>query len=426
MSLSLQIIFFALCVLLGFVFPPAFIGAVVLGFGIWSDMNKDPDAPAESLQKGGAGSRLYSEKDHFRQVSESPAEEAFFDAMVSAFNLDIRDRKRGRLTGDEGLTLDMQVEVMSYRLDFLIDKRLVVEIDGAAWHSSPEAQARDNMRDESLRNVGYHILRIPAKHALYSPNVAIQAVRDARVKIQLEDAQNLENRIHAAKHGGAPVGTPAAQLKEALRPKRLLSAVNEFSDGLSEFSANLEETLIKAKAQAEIDQAQAKRKWLEEEAQAIQDEADLKQLDRRWYFLSLIVKAEVERVMAKKNASQYDYEHIYGLYSRRVNEIKHALTVLDRKSEEEVRMPSFPSYWSKSSVDEEYPKVDHLKPKDRDAWLRWMELVKSEPSHDWLNEFEPTGTPNVALPPIGADVEAWRRKVQQIVEQHYPLPASLR
>lgn len=426
MSLSLKIIFFTLCVLLGFVFPPAFIGAVVLGFGIWSDTHKDPDAPAESLQKGGAGSRLYSEKDHFRQVSESPAEEAFFDAMVSAFNLDIRDRKSGRLTGDEGLALDMQVEVMSYRLDFLIDKRLVVEIDGAAWHSSPEAQERDKKRDERLREVGYHILRIPAKHALYSTNLAIQAVRDARVKVQFEDAQNLENRINAAKHGGAPVGTPAAQLKEALRPKRLLSAMNEFSDGLSEFSAKLEETAIRVKAQTEIDQARAKRKQLEEEAQEIQDEADLKQLGRRWYFLSLIIKAEVERVMTKKNASQDDYDHVYDLYNRRVNEMNHAVTVFDRKSEEEVRMPSFSSYQSKSPVEEEHPKVDHLKPKDRDAWLRWLEMVKSEPSHDWWNEPEPTGTTDVALPPIEADVEAWRRKVQQIVEQHYPLPASLR
>ena len=68
---------------------------------------------------------------------------SFLNAMVAAFEL---TPVNGRLKG-EGLTLQMQVPVMSYRLDFLIDDRLVVEVDGARWHSSPEAIERDAERD---------------------------------------------------------------------------------------------------------------------------------------------------------------------------------------------------------------------------------------------------------------------------------------
>lgn len=115
---------------------------------------------------------------HFQDRCESPAELAFLDAMASAFNL---TPDRGRLRGD-GLSLRLQVPVLSYRLDFLVDDDLVVEIDGALWHSSPEAKARDAARDEVLSAKGYRILRIPAKIALYKPAEAVRRVRQAQAE----------------------------------------------------------------------------------------------------------------------------------------------------------------------------------------------------------------------------------------------------
>ncbi|MCX2497706.1 hypothetical protein C9E85_15930 [Plesiomonas shigelloides] len=88
---------------------------------------------------------------------------------------------RGILCGN-GLTLDLQVKMPPYRADFVVDRWLVVEIDGAAYHSSPEAIARDKKRDEVMNARGYSVLRIPAKIVLYSPSKAMQIVRSAIAK----------------------------------------------------------------------------------------------------------------------------------------------------------------------------------------------------------------------------------------------------
>jgi very-short-patch-repair endonuclease len=67
-----------------------------------------------------------------------------------------------------------------YRADFLIDEKLVVEIDGAAYHSSPEAVARDRQRDADMRREGYSILRLPALVVLGNAAEAVRRVEAAR------------------------------------------------------------------------------------------------------------------------------------------------------------------------------------------------------------------------------------------------------
>lgn len=78
--------------------------------------------------------------------------------MIEAYQLAPRF---GSLVGKD-LKLDFQVEEGRYRADFLANDWLVIEIDGAAWHSSPEAQARDQLRDTYFEGLGYTVLRIPA------------------------------------------------------------------------------------------------------------------------------------------------------------------------------------------------------------------------------------------------------------------------
>jgi very-short-patch-repair endonuclease len=128
----------------------------------------------------------------FQCACESPAEVAFLDAMVAAFDL---KPDMGRLAGD-GLTLQMQVAVTNYRLDFLIDEGLIVEVDGARWHSSVEAIKRDAARDKVLSAKGFEILRIPAKTPLYDPKGAIALVRTARMQwlAQKTRARGLEQQ----------------------------------------------------------------------------------------------------------------------------------------------------------------------------------------------------------------------------------------
>lgn len=229
MSVSLKILGFAFLVILGFASPIFFFFAIFSAVDIYSDLKKDHDAPDINVEQEGASSRLYKVKQSFKEELESPAEEAFFDAMEKHFDLKVRD---GKLIGSEELTLDLQVKVLSYRLDFLVDKRLVVEIDGAAWHSSPEAIERDKNRDAELRNVGFYILRIPAKLVFNDPNTAINKVREARKRVFEENALRAEARVLAAAKGGAPAGTPREQLFQALNPKRMLFSLGAISSSL--------------------------------------------------------------------------------------------------------------------------------------------------------------------------------------------------
>lgn len=111
----------------------------------------------------------------FRANTESPAEIAFMDAVIEAFNL----RPRYGALFSDTLRLDLQVEQGRFRADFMLNQWLVVEIDGAAWHSSAEARARDAARDSYFESLGYTVLRIPARVALYDAAETILRVRAA-------------------------------------------------------------------------------------------------------------------------------------------------------------------------------------------------------------------------------------------------------
>ncbi|MEZ0003209.1 endonuclease domain-containing protein [Sinorhizobium fredii] len=55
----------------------------------------------------------------------------------------------------------------------------MIEIDGATYHSSPEAVERDRIRDEFFVANGFRVLRIPAKVVFDNPSRAIEMVRAA-------------------------------------------------------------------------------------------------------------------------------------------------------------------------------------------------------------------------------------------------------
>lgn len=114
-------------------------------------------------------------RENLRSRCESPAEVAFLDSMINAFGL---MPEGGTLRG-QGITLDLQATISSYRVDFIALGWLVIEIDGAAWHSSERAIERDRQRDNFLQAHGYRVLRIPAKLVFQSPDEAVDQVRTA-------------------------------------------------------------------------------------------------------------------------------------------------------------------------------------------------------------------------------------------------------
>ena len=61
---------------------------------------------------------------------------------------------------EAGLRFQLQVPLPGdLRGDFLIGERLIVETDGAEYHSGPEAFASDRDRDAWLASLGYYVLR---------------------------------------------------------------------------------------------------------------------------------------------------------------------------------------------------------------------------------------------------------------------------
>lgn len=150
---------------------------------------------------------------YIEEHCESPAEVAFLRAMIGACNL---QPAFGSLVAPD-LRLDFQVEEGPYRLDFLINRWLVVEIDGAAYHSSTSAIARDMKRDGFLQYHGYSVLRIPAKIPLYEPAEAVRLV-------------------HSALKTGKCVQPTTAQKSGWQRLGETMTAINE---GLAEISTNI-------------------------------------------------------------------------------------------------------------------------------------------------------------------------------------------
>lgn len=111
----------------------------------------------------------------FRKCCDSPAEEAFFDIMVQHYALKPVD---DCLMG-QGITLELQYPIDKCRADFLVHDCLIIEIDGAAYHTGKHAVRRDTKRDKFIRSRGFHILRIPAKYPLYRTSATINKVRRA-------------------------------------------------------------------------------------------------------------------------------------------------------------------------------------------------------------------------------------------------------
>jgi very-short-patch-repair endonuclease len=64
-------------------------------------------------------------------------------------------------------------------VDLLVNGRIVVEVDGFAYHSRPKAFASDRRRDRTLQLEGFVVLRFPADEVLRDPGEVVSCVRAA-------------------------------------------------------------------------------------------------------------------------------------------------------------------------------------------------------------------------------------------------------
>ncbi len=82
-----------------------------------------------------------------------------------------------------GLPLRSQVQVPGVgRVDFLVGSRLVVEVDGAEYHTDPERFEADRRRDALLSALGFRVLRFSYRQVMYRWREVENAVLAAVVR----------------------------------------------------------------------------------------------------------------------------------------------------------------------------------------------------------------------------------------------------
>ncbi|USQ74068.1 endonuclease domain-containing protein (plasmid) [Roseomonas mucosa] len=216
----------AVCFIGGFFFWPLFIVAAIMAMTLTATPEElheaaRPKPKAALVERAGIKAEDADWKARFLEACESPAESAFLTAMIDAFSL----RPVDGVLKAPGLTLNMQVDMKRYRLDFLANGWLVVEIDGAAWHSSPEAMARDKIRDKFFEGYDYTVLRIPAKTVFGTPQEAVRMVR-----------------------GALAIGRKAPKQKVVREPVSVMGAVGGFVRGVGEFVEGVNAAVEQASA----------------------------------------------------------------------------------------------------------------------------------------------------------------------------------
>lgn len=177
-----RVLIIVVACVIGLIFPFAFIVAAFMAYTIYADLQTEhsgvePEPVPESpLFYDQDKDSTWQERSEER--TESVAEQAFVRAMIKAFGLS----PAGDDLAGGGIVFAFQREILRYRVDFILNDWLIVEIDGAEWHSSPEAVERDRIRDAALRELDYSIIRIPAKTVFQTPKLAVKQVREALEK----------------------------------------------------------------------------------------------------------------------------------------------------------------------------------------------------------------------------------------------------
>jgi very-short-patch-repair endonuclease len=78
---------------------------------------------------------------------------------------------------DAGLQVQPQVAIRGVgRVDLLVEGRVVVEVDGFAYHGGPQAFANDRRRDVALTGMGYVVLRFTWLDAVRRTDRVVAAV----------------------------------------------------------------------------------------------------------------------------------------------------------------------------------------------------------------------------------------------------------
>lgn len=98
------------------------------------------------------------------------------------------ERAFGELLERSGLRIETQVRVGRFVVDYmLLDAPVAIEFDGTFWHSLESVKERDRRKDQTVRESGLEMVRVPESLYNEDPFEAVQLVVDAVARIAGED-----------------------------------------------------------------------------------------------------------------------------------------------------------------------------------------------------------------------------------------------
>lgn len=118
-------------------------------------------------------------------VGESSIETLFYNAFEYVRAIDRKNREDYFLIPQKEIEIDNKL----YRVDFMFinylnDKKIVIECDGYEYHSSKEQIVKDNQRQRDLENAGYIVIRFLGTEIFNNP---INCVYDVYKRANLFD-----------------------------------------------------------------------------------------------------------------------------------------------------------------------------------------------------------------------------------------------
>ena len=94
---------------------------------------------------------------YFLSKCESEPELILLKALIQRARLKpVKDKLIG------SISVIPQVNLLRYRVDFLVNDKLVVEVDGKQYHNNSTSFESDRIRDQDLLLAGYRTIRFPA------------------------------------------------------------------------------------------------------------------------------------------------------------------------------------------------------------------------------------------------------------------------
>lgn len=109
----------------------------------------------------------------FYDNCESEPEVLFAKAFVEINALKYLDPNTMR---NQTLTLKNQFVIDKFRADFIINNKLVVEIDGRSYHSDAHSFKRDREKDRTLQQLGFQVFRYTAKEIYQNANATVHEI----------------------------------------------------------------------------------------------------------------------------------------------------------------------------------------------------------------------------------------------------------